>query len=257
MRNLEARIQSVEDARYFAKRRVPKSLFQLFEAGSGAGVTARLNEKAFEDVLFRPRAAVSHPQRELGTTVLGHEISMPVIVSSVGALNVGHRDGEVGVARAAGAAGTIQFVSGATTSPIEAIVASATGPVFFQLYFVGGREASAPIIERAKRAGVDALVVIADSAAEVHRERPYPERVPIPAGVTLRDAIRFAPQLVTKPAWLLDFVRGGSRNPWRRWRCARTARRCRGTSRSRGSSTRHRRSRTSRGSARAGTARSS
>ncbi len=214
MRNLETRIHSVEDAHYFAKRRVPKSIFQYFEGGSGAGVSARLNEKAFEDVLFRPRAAVFHPDRELGTTVLGHEISMPVIVSSVGALNVGHRDGEVGVARAAGAAGTIQFVSGVTTTPIEEIVASATGPVFFQLYYVGGREAIAPVIERVKRAGVDALVVIADSAAlHLGRELPYRERVPLPAGVTLRDAIRFAPQLVTKPAWLLDFVRGGIKDP--------------------------------------------
>jgi UDP-N-acetylmuramyl pentapeptide synthase len=50
--------------------------------------------------MFRPRAAVFHRERDLRTTVLGHEISMPVIVSSVGFLSIGHPDGEAGVARA-------------------------------------------------------------------------------------------------------------------------------------------------------------
>ena len=144
-----AKIESVEDARELAARRLPKGVFQMFEAGSGSNATMDENERAFRDVMFRPRAAVFAPQRDLRTSVLGHEISMPTVVSSVGFLAVGHRDGEAGVARAAGAAGTIQFVSGVTNTPIEDIMAAASGPVFYQLYYIGGREASAPIIERA------------------------------------------------------------------------------------------------------------
>jgi isopentenyl diphosphate isomerase/L-lactate dehydrogenase-like FMN-dependent dehydrogenase len=98
---IASRIQAVADARYFAERRVPKGIFQMFEAGSGSNVTMRENRRAFEEVLFRPRAAVFHREREIGTTVLGHEISMPAIVSSVGFLRTGHPDGETGVARAA------------------------------------------------------------------------------------------------------------------------------------------------------------
>ena len=75
--------------------------FQMFEAGSGSNVTMRENRRAFEEVLIR-RTAVFHRERELGTTVLGHEISMPVIVSSVGFLKTGHQDGEADLARAAG-----------------------------------------------------------------------------------------------------------------------------------------------------------
>ena len=105
---------------------------------------------------------------------------MPAIVSSVGFLQVGHRDGEAGVARAAGDAGTIQFVSGVTNTPIEEIMAAASGPVFYQLYYIGGREASAPIIERVKRAGVSGLVLTVDTATVARprdrrtraRERP-------------------------------------------------------------------------------------
>lgn len=211
---IATRIQSVADAHYFARQRVPEGIFQMFEAGSGSNVTMRENVRAFEDVLFRPRTAVFHPSRDLRTTVLGHEISMPAIVSSVGFLKVGHPDGEAGVARAAGAAGTIQFVSGVSNTPIEEIMAAATGPVFYQLYYIGGRDASAPIIERVKAAGVSGLVLIADTPTIARpRDRLYPERRSVPAGVTLRDAIGFAPQALPKPRWLLDFVRAGIQEP--------------------------------------------
>src|SRR3954452_15783066 len=131
-----SRIESVADARDLAARRVPKGVFQMFEAGSGTNATMDENAQAFRDVMFRPRAAVFTPQRDLRTTVLGHEISMPAIVSSVGFLGVGHRDGESGVARAAGDAGTIQFVSGVTSTPIEEIMDAERGPAFFQLYYL-------------------------------------------------------------------------------------------------------------------------
>jgi len=209
-----SRIQSVADARYFAERRVPTGIFQMFEAGSGSNVTMRENRRAFEEVLFRPRTAVFHRERELHTTVLSQKISMPAIVSSVGFLKTAHQDGEAGVARAAGAAGTIQFVSGVTNTSIEEIMAAATGPVFYQLYYIGGREASAAIIERAKAAGVAGLVLIADTPTTARpRDRLYPERRSVPTGVTLKDAIRFAPQALAKPRWLLEFVRAGAQEP--------------------------------------------
>ncbi|MDQ3778233.1 MAG: alpha-hydroxy-acid oxidizing protein [Actinomycetota bacterium] len=206
------RMQSVGDAHYFAERRVPKGIFQMFEAGSGSNVTMRENRRAFEEVMFRPRAAVFHRERDLRTTVLGHELSMPVIVSSVGFLSIGHPDGEAGVARAAGAAGTIQFLSGVTNTPVEDVIAAASGPVFYQLYYIGGREASGPIIDRAKAAGAAGLVIIADTATTARpRERLYPERASVPAAVTPREAIRFAPQVLAKPRWGLEFLRGARR----------------------------------------------
>jgi isopentenyl diphosphate isomerase/L-lactate dehydrogenase-like FMN-dependent dehydrogenase len=209
-----SRIESVADARYFAEQRVPRGIFQMFEAGSGSNVTMRENARAFEQVMFRPRAAVFRSSRDLRTTVLGHEISMPAIVSSVGFLRAGHQDGEAGVARAAGAAGTIQFVSGVTNTPIEEIMAAATGPVFYQLYYIGGRDASASIIERVKEAGVSGLVLIADTPTTARpRDRLYPERRGVPTAVNLREAIRFAPQALPKPRWLLDFLLAGGRAP--------------------------------------------
>ena len=209
-----AKIESVADARELASRRVPKAIFQMFEAGSGSNATMDENTQAFRDVMFRPRGAVFTPRRDLRTSVLGHEIAMPAIVSSVGFLQVGHRDGEAGVARAAGDAGTIQFVSGVTNTPIEDIVAAATGPVFYQLYYIGGREASAPIIERIKRAGVTGLVLTVDTATIARpRDRRYDERASVPVAINAREVLRFAPQALAKPRWLTDYVRRGPLEP--------------------------------------------
>lgn len=209
-----AKIESVADARDLAARRLPKGIFQMFEAGSGSNATMDENAQAFRDIMFRPRAAVFTEQRDLRTSVLGHELSMPAIVSSVGFLAVGHRDGEAGVARAAGDAGTIQFVSGVTNTPIEEIMAAASGPVFYQLYYIGGREASAPIIERAKRAGVSGLVLTVDTATIARpRDRHYRERAAVPTAINLREALRFAPQALVKPRWLGDYLRRGPIEP--------------------------------------------
>ena len=202
------RIQSVADARDLARRRVPASVFQMFEAGSGSDITARRNEEVFSEVLFRPRNAVSLPEHDISTTVLGHRISMPLIVSSVGFLGVAHSDGEAGVARATGSAGTIQFVSGVTTTPIEKIMDNADGPVFYQLYYVGGRDASAPIIERVKRAGVEGLVLTVDTPTIARpKDLLWTERRAVPTDVSLRELLKFAPQVVTRPGWAWDIAR--------------------------------------------------
>lgn len=214
MKNIASKILSVDDARYFAQKRVPKGIFQMFEAGSGSNVTAEDNVKAFEAVRFRPRNAVFHPTHDISTTVLGHKISMPAIVSSVGFLSIGHIDGEAGVARATGDAGTIQFVSGVTGTPIEKIMEAATGPVFYQLYYIGGRNKSAPIIDRVKRAGVSGLILTVDTPTIARpRDLPYIERRGVPYEINLKEAIRFLPQLWSKPAWTWDFIRAGFPTP--------------------------------------------
>jgi isopentenyl diphosphate isomerase/L-lactate dehydrogenase-like FMN-dependent dehydrogenase len=211
---IASRIQSVADARYLAARRVPKGIFQMFESGDGPRLTWHRNTQVFQEVMFRPRVAVFHPKREMRTTLLGHEISMPVILSSVGFLAAGHKDGEAGVARASGAAGTIQFVSGVSSTPIEMIMAAASGPVFYQLYYVGGREASAPVIERVKRAGVSALVLTVDMPTPGEGpEIPYRDRGVVPPGTNLPEAIGFTLQAMARPAWLVDYLRGRIREP--------------------------------------------
>ncbi len=203
-----AKIQSVEDARDLAKRRVPASVYQMFEAGSGSNITADHNEQVFSELHFRPRNNVFHDTHDISTTLLGHKVAMPAIVSSVGFLGVAHSDGEAGVARAAGDAGTIQFVSGVTTTPIETIMENASGPVFYQLYYVGGRDASASIIERVKRAGVSGLVLTVDTPTIARpRDLLWSKRKSVPMDMSLKELLKFGPQVITKPGWALDIAR--------------------------------------------------
>lgn len=207
------RMQSVEDAHEFARRRVPVGLFQMFEAGNGAGITAARNCAAFDEIMFRPRAAVFHHERQLATKLLGYEVSMPVVASPVGLLSVAHTDGEAAVARAVGAAGTITMVSGLTSTPIEDVVRAATGPVFYQLYYFDGRDASAEIIERVTAAGVAGLVLTVDGLPPGGRDIPYGRRRAVPIGMTARELLRFAPQALARPRWLLRNLRAGVRDP--------------------------------------------
>lgn len=209
------RIHSVNDARYFAKKRLPASIFQYFEGGSGPSVTSRLNEQAFKEVLMKPLLGVHHPTPNISTRVFGHDIDIPIILSSVGALKIGHQDGELAVTKAASEFGTIQFLSGVSNTSIEETMAHATGPVYQQLYYIGGRDATAPTIERARDAGASGIVIIADSAApNTGREIPITKRANLPMQINVKEAIKFLPQVWNKPAWMKDLVlRGGLEIP--------------------------------------------
>ncbi len=205
---LEDRIRSVADAEHFARRRLPRSLALEIESGDPEPTFGR-NLEAFAAVGFRPRAGVAYPARDTRTTVLGREIAFPVLIAPTGNIRINHRDAEPGVARAAGAAGTIVCVSTFTGHPIEAVTAAASGPVFFQLYLAGGRANVETMIDRARAAGCAALVITMDTAARPQSERNVRERAFQPFDDDLRTAVRFLPQALRRPAWLLDFLRDG------------------------------------------------
>lgn len=214
MRNIPKKIQSVDDALYYARKRVPRGIMNYFEGGSGPGVTLKRNKEAFSEIEFIPRAAIFNQNKEISTTVLGHNISMPIMISSVGALAAGHVDGELAATRAAGSAGTIKMLSGMSTTSIEDVMAEATGPVFQQLYFVKNHEMTVNIIKRAKKAGVHALVIIADSAApNPPYEFPPNRRAYTPTSLNFSETMKFSPQLITKIPWALDVLRNGLKEP--------------------------------------------
>jgi isopentenyl diphosphate isomerase/L-lactate dehydrogenase-like FMN-dependent dehydrogenase len=205
MPEIVSRILTVDDAEHFARRRLPKSLAQAIEVGEPNSSFGR-NLAAFNEVGFRPRVGVWNAQRDLSTSVVGQEIALPVLIAPTGNLRLFHKDAELGVARAAGAAGTIQCVSTLTGYPIEAITAQASGPIFFQVYLVGGRQNAEANIERAQRAGCKALVVTMDTAARYQARRPVRQRAYLPYEISAETIVRFFPQAVTRPRWLRDFL---------------------------------------------------
>jgi isopentenyl diphosphate isomerase/L-lactate dehydrogenase-like FMN-dependent dehydrogenase len=204
-----SRVVNIEDLRLLARRRLPKAVFDYLDGGSEGEVTLRENCCAFEDVTFRPRHAVYEPHCELGTRLLGFDLSFPALLAPVGYSRLMHPGGEVAAARAAGAAGTAYILSTISGHPMEDVRAASSGPVFYQLYLLGGRGAAEASIERARVAGFSALVVTIDTPVAGLRERDLRNGVKELVSGKPLDKIPFLPQVLARPRWLASFLRDG------------------------------------------------
>ena len=129
---------------------------------------------------------------------------MPVLISPTGVQAV-HPDGEVAVARAAAERGVAVGLSSFGSKPIEEVVA-ANPQTFFQIYWMGDRDAIAARVERARSAGAVGLILTLDWSFTHARDWGSPH---IPQQLDLRTLLRFAPEGVTSPAWVLDYLRAG------------------------------------------------
>ncbi len=203
------RVVNIEDLRPLARRRLPKVVFDYVDGGAEAEVTLRENRRAFDDVTFRPRHAVVVPHCDLRTRVLAFDLSFPALLAPVGYSRLMHPSGEVAAARAAGAAGTIYILSTISGHRLEDVKAASSGPVWYQLYLMGGRGAAEGAIARARVAGFSALVVTIDSPVAGMRERDFRNGMKELLSSNLMAKIPFLPQLLTHPAWLTSFLRDG------------------------------------------------
>jgi L-lactate dehydrogenase (cytochrome) len=197
------------DLRPLARRRLPKAVFDYLDGGADGEVTLRENCRVFDDVTFRPRHAVAVPDCDLRTRVLGLDVSFPALLAPVGYSRLMHPDGEAGAARAAGAAGTAYILSTLSGHRLEDVKAASSGPVCYQLYLMGGREASESVIERARVAGCAALVVTIDTAVAGMRERDFRNGMKELMGDSVLAKIPFLPQVLSRPAWLARFLLDG------------------------------------------------
>ncbi|HEX3355271.1 MAG TPA: alpha-hydroxy acid oxidase [Terriglobales bacterium] len=199
----------IDDLRPLAYRRLPRPVFDYLDGGADGEVTLRENVRVFDDVTFRPRQAVAVSSLDLRTRVLGFDVSFPALLAPVGYSRLMHPDGEAGAARAAGDAGTAYILSTISGHRVEDVKAASTGPVCFQLYLMGGRQASEAIIERARVAGCSALVVTIDTPVAGLRERDFRNGMKELMSGGLLDKIPFLPQMIARPGWILSFLRDG------------------------------------------------
>jgi L-lactate dehydrogenase (cytochrome) len=196
--------ESVAVAQRRAKRYLPRSVYSALIAGSEAGVTLADNVAAFGELGFAPHVGGAPAQRDMTTTVMGQQISLPVLISPTGVQSV-RPDGEVAVARAAAARGTAMGLSSFASKPIEEVVA-ANPRTFFQLYWAGSREQIAARIDRARTAGAAGLIVTLDWTFAHSRDWGSPK---IPERMDLRTAIRLLPEALRRPEWFADWTRAG------------------------------------------------
>ncbi|MBK0870097.1 MAG: mycofactocin biosynthesis FMN-dependent deaminase MftD [Saccharopolyspora sp.] len=194
--------ETVAEAQRRARKRLPASVYSALIAGAEQGSTLEDNQAAFTELGFAPHAADLYGQRDLGTTVMGQSLSLPVLISPTGVQAV-HPDGEVAVARAAAARGTAMGLSGFASKPVEEVV-RANPQTFFQTYWVGSRDDIERRMQRAREAGAIGLIATTDWSFSHGRDWGSPA---IPERMNLRTKLKYAPQALTHPGWFAEFAK--------------------------------------------------
>ena len=149
------------DYEALAKRIIPHNYWDAIAGAAQDGVTLRRNRSAFEALSLRPRFMRDVSQRDLTTTVLGSEISLPVMVCPAGAHIMAHPEAEVATARGAGMARTLMMLSTSANRSLEDVAAAATGPLWFQLYH-HSYELTKMLVQRAERSSYRAICLTID-----------------------------------------------------------------------------------------------
>jgi heme/flavin dehydrogenase (mycofactocin system) len=197
--------ETVAEAQQRARKRLPRSVYLALVAGTEKGLTSNDNVAAFDEIGFRPHVADLPAKRDLATTVMGQDVSFPVLISPTGVQAV-HPDGEVAVARAAAAEGTAMGLSSLASKPIEE-VAAVQSKLFFQMYWAGDRDRILARAERARAAGAKGLIVTTDWSFATRRDWGAP---PIPEKIDLKNVLTFAPEVLRRPRWLATYLRTGA-----------------------------------------------
>ena len=203
------RVVNIADLRLAAKKRLPRVVFDYIDGGADAEWTLRENSRVFDDVLLLPRSAVATAECDLRTTVLGTTIELPFMLAPVGSSRMFYPRGEVVAARVAGEAGTIYTLSTLSGSAVSEVKAATRGPVWYQLYLVGGRDVALGGIERARSCGCSALVVTIDTPVAGLRERDVRNGARELIAMAPLAALPFLPQILTRPRWLAAYLRDG------------------------------------------------
>ncbi len=188
----DEQLLNVGDYERAAEQRLDPPTFGYIAGGANDEWTMRENSAAFERWVLRPRMLVDVSEVTAATTVLGVDVSLPVLIAPTAFQRMAHPEGELAMARAAEAAGTVICLSTGATATIEDVAAAAPGAKrWFQLYWSRDRGVVKDMIERAEAHGYAAVMVTVDLPELGRRERDLrtgfeiPEEVPVPAFLAL------------------------------------------------------------------------
>ena len=145
-----------------AKATLPKATFEYITTGSEDEVTLRDNVEAFRRMRVLPPLLHGVSEVDLSTSVLGQQVSMPIVLAPVAGLRLFHRDGGMGSARAAETMGTIAVSSSSVGNSVEELGGGTKGPKWFQMYVPRERAIARRLVQRVEKAGFKALVVTVD-----------------------------------------------------------------------------------------------
>ena len=198
-----AKAASVADMRRIAKRRLPGGVFDYIDGGAEDESALRRNSSAYAEIEFRPRVLRDVGNVDASTTLLGKELAFPLVLAPTGFTRIADPAGELAVARAAERAGVPYSLSTLATRSIEDVAAVNGGRKWFQVYAWRDRGLVKEMVDRAKTAGYEALILTVDTAVLGRRERDVRRGFTLPPKIglgTLVDGARH-------PGWTLAFIR--------------------------------------------------
>jgi (S)-mandelate dehydrogenase len=199
------RAWSIEDLRGLARRRIPRAVFDFFDGGAEDEWTLRANRSAFSRWQLLPRVLVDVSGVDPSTRLLGEPSSLPVAIAPTGGVGFGRHGGDIMIARAAARHGIPYSLSTSATASIEAIAEQAGGRLWFQAYILKDRANTMKLIERARQAGYEGVMITVDLPVGGKRERDFHNDMAIPFRYTPRNLLDFA----SRPLWALEKLRRG------------------------------------------------
>jgi L-lactate dehydrogenase (cytochrome) len=198
-----ARAVDVGDLRRMAKRRLPSGVFDYIDGAAEDELSMRRNRAAYQRVEFRPRVLRDVSTVDLRTAVLGTEVSFPLVLAPTGFTRIADPQGELAVARAAERAGIPYTLSTLSTRSIEEVSGVSRGSLWFQVYVWKDRGLVKELIERARAAGYEALMLTVDTAVFGKRERDLRRGFVLPPSIGLDTVV----DGILHPGWSWRFIR--------------------------------------------------
>ena len=184
---MSGRLVNVDDFEAAARERLDPGAYGYMAGGAGDEHTLRANSAAFARWDLRPRVLVDVGGVSAATTVLGTEVTLPVLIAPTAFQRLANPEGELPMARAAAAAGTVMTLSTlSSVTPAELAAAAPGAAQWFQLYWSRDRVFTQELVEGAVEAGFSALMLTVDLPVAGRRERDVragfalPDDLPLP-----------------------------------------------------------------------------
>lgn len=200
-----ARVQSIDELREWARRRLPAFAWEYIESGVEDEQTLARNRAAFQAYRFAPATLVDTSARSSGIHLFGRRLGSPLIVAPTGFNGLAYPQGDLALARAAAGAGVPFTLSSFSNTRLETIAREAPGQLWMQLYLLDNPAIGDDIVKRADAAGYAALVVTTD--AQIASGREWQRRCyRAPGRLTLRHAV----DALGHWRWMAGFLRHGT-----------------------------------------------
>src|SRR5574341_341054 len=196
---------NIEDLRRIAMRRLPRAIFDFFDGGAEDEVTLRENRAAFERVRLLPRVLVNVANVDTSIGLFGAPSKLPLAIAPTGGISAGRYGAELILARAAKAFGVPFTMATPSAFTIEQVAEEVGGRLWFQLYCVRNMEFRNKLVERARNAGFEAILVTVDLPVSGKRERDPRNGFHTP----YRPNWKNSRDVIFKPSWALDMLRNG------------------------------------------------